>query len=234
MVEAFFHLRPATVGESSSNDTTCLLSGPPTSGKTSLLFQFAYNAALHHDDAFVVFICNQERLRNKPPHLSQSVDPTSDVFKRIQMKYVQDDQGIKSYFAAFHLLDAFPAAVVVDDFGDFFNERTCRERYDNARGRDMALVRTLALCRSAVDYANERSSCRLLLSDMHLGDSPRSLFIYRKWVKSIFTIRDDGMGSFYLKNSLNSGFDKLRRKQVARYSIANQCLKLHSLAEEDG
>ncbi|CAM8900184.1 unnamed protein product [Rhodiola kirilowii] len=227
MAEAFFHLRRPI---ESNNETIWLLSGPLTSGKTSLLFQFAYNAALpaDRDDAFVVFICNQARLRNKPPHLSQTVDPTSDVFKRIQMKYVEDDQGVKNYFAAFHLLDKFPVAVIVDDFGDLFSERTCRERYDNARGRDMALVRTLALCRSAIDYA------KLLLSDTHQGDSPRSLFIYKKWIKSLFTIKDDGMGSFYLKNSHNSGVEKLGRKQVARYSITQECLQLHSLAEEGG
>ena len=36
---------------------------------------------------------------------------------------MDDDKGIKNYFAAFHLHDTFPAAVVVDDFGDFFEER---------------------------------------------------------------------------------------------------------------
>ena len=36
---------------------------------------------------------------------------------------MDDDEGIKNYFAAFHLHDTFPAAVVVDDFGDFFEER---------------------------------------------------------------------------------------------------------------
>lgn len=38
-------------------------------------------------------------------------------------RYVEDDEGIKKYFAAFHLLDKFPVAVVVDDFGEFFIER---------------------------------------------------------------------------------------------------------------
>ena len=38
-------------------------------------------------------------------------------------RYIEDDEGIKRYFAAFHLLKPFPAAVVIDDFGDFFDER---------------------------------------------------------------------------------------------------------------
>lgn len=38
-------------------------------------------------------------------------------------RYVDDDEGIKKYFAAFHLHVTFPVAVVVDDFGDFFDAR---------------------------------------------------------------------------------------------------------------
>lgn len=36
---------------------------------------------------------------------------------------MDDDEGIRNYFAAFHLYAEFPVAVVVDDFGDFFHER---------------------------------------------------------------------------------------------------------------
>ena len=38
-------------------------------------------------------------------------------------RYIEDGDEIKKYFAAFHLLDNFPAAVIVDDFADFFSER---------------------------------------------------------------------------------------------------------------
>lgn len=64
---------------------------------------------------YVVYICNRRRFETKPPFLSQ----------RIQIKYVDDydDEGIKKYFAAFHLLHPFPRAVIIDDFGDFFLER---------------------------------------------------------------------------------------------------------------
>lgn len=36
---------------------------------------------------------------------------------------MDDDEGIKNYFAAFHLHDIFPVSVIIDDFGDFFDER---------------------------------------------------------------------------------------------------------------
>ena len=38
-------------------------------------------------------------------------------------RYLDDDEGIKKYFSAFHLHDTFPAAVVIDDFGNYFQER---------------------------------------------------------------------------------------------------------------
>lgn len=36
---------------------------------------------------------------------------------------MEDDEEIKKYFAAFHLHDKIPTAVVVDDFGDLFDDR---------------------------------------------------------------------------------------------------------------
>uniref|UniRef100_A0A2N9I5B7 Uncharacterized protein n=1 Tax=Fagus sylvatica TaxID=28930 RepID=A0A2N9I5B7_FAGSY len=148
------------------------------------------------------------------------------------MKYVDDDEGIKNYFAAFHLHDTFPAAVVVDDFGDFFEERSCQEKYNNPRGRDLAMVRTLALCHNAVNHANKTMPCKLLLSDTHHGDSPRLLFIYKRWVPTIFTIKGDGSGSFILKSNGNSGSGSSVRIRTAKYSIALQYLILEGIMED--
>lgn len=38
-------------------------------------------------------------------------------------RYIENDEDIKKYFAAFHLHENFPAAVIIDDFSDFFNDR---------------------------------------------------------------------------------------------------------------
>lgn len=38
-------------------------------------------------------------------------------------------------------------------------------------------------------YGSKTGPCKLLLSDTHLGDSPRLLFIYKRWVPTIFTIK---------------------------------------------
>ncbi|KAG2706444.1 hypothetical protein I3760_05G104000 [Carya illinoinensis] len=172
MVERFFSVRQVELLDHNHSDPIMLLSGPPSCGKTSLLFQFAFNSAAGSNHE-VVFICNRRKLESKPPYFSPGIDPSSDTFQRIQMKYVDEDEGIKNYFAAFHLHDTFPAAVVIDDFGDFFEERSCQEKYNNPRGRDLAMVRTLALCHNAIAHANKTGPCKLLLSDTHHGDSPR-------------------------------------------------------------
>ncbi|XP_022762541.1 uncharacterized protein LOC111308479 isoform X2 [Durio zibethinus] len=227
-------------------------------GKTSLLFQFAINSALEcsSSNRKVVFICNRRRLETKPPYLSQGIDPSSDIFQGIKMKYVDDEDGIKKYFAAFHLNDTFPAAVIVDDFGDFFDERyfnylifkqpifnlisiitnmkirSCQERYGNTRGRDLAMVRTLALCHNATIHANKKGSCKLLLSDTHHGDSPRLLFIYKRWIPTIFTVKGDGSGSFLLKYNNYSGNGSSKSTKIAKYSIAFQYLLLEGITED--
>ncbi|KAI3986890.1 hypothetical protein MKX01_014591 [Papaver californicum] len=226
MVKRFFWIKQQTVDEHDDSAAAAaqitLLSGPPSCGKTSLLFQFAVNTVLQQGRN-VVFICNKRRLENKPPFLSQGLDPSSDMFTRIQMKYVEDDEGIKKYFAAFHMHGnneggTFPGAVIIDDFGGFFDDTNCQQRYGgNYRGRDLAMVRTLALCHDAVNHANEtllletpmggggKSSCKLLISDTHHGDTPRSFFIYKRWVPSIFTIKPgDGSGSYLLNNITSS------------------------------
>ncbi|KAF6169642.1 hypothetical protein GIB67_004034 [Kingdonia uniflora] len=232
MVRRFFSTKQLELGNDEPSQLM-LLSGPPNSGKTSIMFQFAYNSA-NSNNGYVVFICNKRRLESKPPYLSQGNDPSSDVYQRIQMKYVDDDEGIKRYFAAFHLQKEFPVAVVVDDFGEFFDDSKCQERYRNQRGRDLAIVRTLALCRNSIMHANEKSegqTCKLLLSDTQQGETPRMLFIYKRWIPSIFTIKGDGSGSFLLNNS-SLTVTGLGKSETAKYSIALQYLVLEGITEE--
>ncbi|KAL7241344.1 hypothetical protein ACSBR2_006879 [Camellia fascicularis] len=236
MVERFFSA-PQTDLHHAQSAPILLLSGPPSSGKTSLLFQFAFNSALETHSSVstngkVVFLCNRRRLESQPPYLSQGIDPSSDIFQRIQMKYVDNDEGINKFFAAFHLHDKFPHTVIIDDFGDLFDERNCQQRYNNPRGRDLAMVRILALCHNAIIHANETGPCKVLLSDTHHGDSPRLLFIYKRWISSIYTIKGDGSGSFLLKNNIYSGSALSQRMRTAKYSIALQYLVLEGITED--
>ncbi|CAA2955161.1 Hypothetical predicted protein [Olea europaea subsp. europaea] len=231
MVERFFFTGKTNSQPPIQPDSVILISGPPSSGKTSLLFQFAFNSVLEKNGT-VVIICNGRRLETNPPFLSQGVDPSSDIFQHIQMKYVDDDEGIKNYFAAFHIHDIFPVSVIIDNFADFFDGRNCQERYNNPRGRDLAMTRTLALCQNAINHAKSKGPCNLLLSDTHQGDSPRLLYIYKRWISCIYTIREgDGSGSFILKN--NSDTTRAERMRTAKYSIALQYLVLEGVTEDE-
>ncbi|GAB2214066.1 hypothetical protein Droror1_Dr00018400 [Drosera rotundifolia] len=235
MEEMFFS---TTISGHHSSDQIILLSGPPSSGKTSLLFQFALNTIAQSldggDRRHVEFLCCRRRLQAKPPFLSKGIDSESELFDRIRIKYVEDEGDVKRYFAAFHLHDWLPPlAVVVDDFGGFFDQRNCQERYASARGRDLAMVRTLALCQNAMLHANEKAPCKLLLSDSHQGEAPRLLFIYKRWVSSIFTIKGDGAGSFILTNNTIVKDTNIGQKsRTARYSIALQFLVLEEITED--
>ncbi|KAL8519955.1 hypothetical protein ACS0TY_010767 [Phlomoides rotata] len=231
MVERFFFMPDMKKFHlSNQSEPISFLSGPPSSGKTSLLFQFAFNFAA--EGKGVVILCNRRKLETNPPFLSQGVDPSSEIFQRIQIKYVDDDEGIKNYFAAFHLHDTFPVLVIIDDFVDFFDERNCQERYNSPRGRDLAMVRVLALCRNAIYHANKRGPCELQLSDTHKGDSPRLLYIYKRWVSCIYTIKEgDGSGLFILRKSYSGAVNE-EQKRSAKYSVALQHLVLEGLVEE--
>ncbi|KAI3796869.1 hypothetical protein L1987_39555 [Smallanthus sonchifolius] len=225
MVERFFSIN----SPNTHDDSMILLSGPPSSGKTSLLFQFAFNSVASNEDKSVVFICSRRKLDSKPPFLSKGIDPSHTVFDRIQIKYVEDEEGINKFFAAFHMHDTFPVLVIIDDFGDFFDERNCQQRYHSPRGRELAIVRTLALCRNAVNHANETGPCMLLFSDTHHGDTPKFLHIYKRWVNSIYAIKGDGIGSYILRSN---GSEMVRTK-AAKYSIALQYLVLEEIYENE-
>ncbi|XP_020570620.1 uncharacterized protein LOC110017837 isoform X5 [Phalaenopsis equestris] len=187
----------------STSEQLSLLCGPPACGKTSLLFQFAFNCAAESGGK-VVFICSKKRLEHKPPFLPQDIDPASDILGRIQMKYVEDDVEIKKYFAAFHLHERFPVAVIIDDFGDFFIKGS-----------------KLQPC----------GSCKLLLSDTQRRDNASLLFIYKIWMQSIFIIEVGGMDSFFLKNMANQRNWPTRRR-IAKYNFACQYLILEEVLEE--
>ncbi|KAH0917802.1 hypothetical protein HID58_025462 [Brassica napus] len=88
MTERFFPTKPSSGGAGNyRRGNLTLLSGPISSGKTSLLFQFALNIASASQTNHVVFICHRKRIESNPPFLSQGIDPSSsDAFNRIQMK----------------------------------------------------------------------------------------------------------------------------------------------------
>ncbi|RAL41983.1 hypothetical protein DM860_016358 [Cuscuta australis] len=59
------------------------------------------------EGGFVVFFSSRRKLESKPPFLAPDVESSSTIF------------------TAFHVHDAIPILVIIDDFADFFDDRYC-------------------------------------------------------------------------------------------------------------
>lgn len=68
-----------------------------------------------------------------------------------------------------------------------------------------------------------------MLSDTHHGDSSRLLYVYKRWILTIFTIKGDGSGSYLLEKNVNSATGKTR---AAKFSVALQYLVLEGIINE--
>lgn len=94
------------------------------------------------------------------------------------------------------------------------------------------MVRTLALCQNAVIHANDTRPCSLMLSDTHHGDSSRLLYVYKRWILTIFTIKGDGSGSYLLEKNVNSASGGSGKTRAAKFSVALQYLVLEGIINE--
>ncbi|KAL6064257.1 ATPase domain-containing protein [Balamuthia mandrillaris] len=89
----FFSVEPSALAEDPSewqHESHCsLLLGPPRCGKTSLLFQYAYNYAKSHAQRpnAVFFLCMKQKICNQLPLFPAAIEPDMTVLERIQMKF---------------------------------------------------------------------------------------------------------------------------------------------------
>ncbi|XP_057426120.1 uncharacterized protein LOC130719515 [Lotus japonicus] len=131
----FTYVRKEEQSESDGGDILLERKQPPEPASTTLQSASSFWPSFFWENFTALPICIQCSSSSTslqllfqpkcPLHLQppKGIDPSSDVFHCIQMKYVNDDEDIRKYFAAFHLLDTLPAAVVIDDFGDFFDNK---------------------------------------------------------------------------------------------------------------
>jgi hypothetical protein len=113
------------------------------SGKTTLLFTYAVNAAA--DGGRAVFLCRRERLEAAPPLLPPHRAP-QDALRRVDMRcarsccsspclllmlrstplmlrYLADDRELRRWCSSMHLLSAQPHCIAVDDLSSFVDAR---------------------------------------------------------------------------------------------------------------
>nr|DAD29816.1 TPA_asm: hypothetical protein HUJ06_031284 [Nelumbo nucifera] len=164
MVERFFFLSTKQQIEKEkecNNSQMMLLSGPPSCGKTSLFFRFAINSAFRASPLtyprYSTFITTLF-----------GIDATSDVFNLIR---INQSKPVRTTFTALHweylppyvlyFMDRYSQCKVTRGYCNGVSTvwihtstcRNCKERLGNPRGRDLAMVRTLALCRDALAHA---------------------------------------------------------------------------------
>lgn len=71
-----------------------------------------------------------------------------------------------------------------------------------------------------------------MLSDTHHGDSSRLLYVYKRWILTIFTIKGDGSGSYLLEKNVNSASGGSGKTRAAKFSVALQYLVLEGIINE--
>ncbi|KAK3263722.1 hypothetical protein CYMTET_27496 [Cymbomonas tetramitiformis] len=196
----------------------CLVSGPARSGKTSILFQLAYNCAAQGQR--VLFICKRQKIETVPPLPPAGVTPSacSHIYTNIDMRYLESDAELRKYFASFHLLPRFPHLVIVDDFSDIVEGRSSGDR----RVQEYAFVRTLALAHDTVNFASQKLSpqaCRLVVSDTGGDNGPKYLFLYQRWLRLAFgiTVADRSFLFSVLESEKSAG----AANSIVRYTISN-------------
>ncbi|KAK9822227.1 hypothetical protein WJX81_001571 [Elliptochloris bilobata] len=164
-----------------------LVTGPERSGKTSILFHFAHSKAAGGNK--VVFICKRAKLEQVPPLLPHGGDVKDPAYSNVQMRYLDTMAELRRYAACFHLLEAPPSALVVDDISDFLDSRILDRRM-----READLVKTLALLHNAVTSVRRKGgaaghTCVLLVSDTSPADSPHAVYLFKRWLPLTFAIK---------------------------------------------
>ncbi|XP_024529077.1 uncharacterized protein LOC9650529 isoform X3 [Selaginella moellendorffii] len=176
-----------------------LLTGPSCSGKTTLLFHFAINLVSEQGLSNVVIICKRSSMENDPPSLPEDLD--TQHLRRISFKYVSDDEDLDKYFAAFHLANPLPQAVIIDSFSEFFEDWIYEDDGGDGQPLEVAMVDSLALCLNAMEHARIsigaglqacdlgfiRRSCEL---HVHLQEIPLSSLCHQKGrLLKVFLVR---------------------------------------------
>ena len=111
-----------------------LILGDKKTGKTSIAFKMAYEAA--SEGSVVLFVCLQNKIRSNFPLMvslaeifggtdqnnsanddgSQPLSWSPIILSRIMLKYISNAAELKQLCASIHMLQPRPQCVIIDDF----------------------------------------------------------------------------------------------------------------------
>src|SRR5438128_1111076 len=97
----------------------CALTGAPRTGKTSLLFQYAYSIVKNDPEANVMFVCS----RQSPSPIFEQTSESLEPLKRIHMRYIETGISLRQFLANIHLLpvELLPSCICVDDLSQMLS-----------------------------------------------------------------------------------------------------------------
>ena len=90
-----------------------LISGPKSSGKTSLLFEMAFQAA---ENGLNVLFLSCRHIKTLPHYHGNRSKPSTDVLERIQIIYPISLKELLKLLGTIHLQNTLYQMVIVDDF----------------------------------------------------------------------------------------------------------------------
>ena len=137
----------------SKTGTRLLLAGPNSSGKTSLLFEYAVSYAEQEE---TVLFTAPKPISRLPLFVNGRSQPKPGILKLINFVYLATYTDLINFFAKVHLsetrtsLHGRPKHVLIDDFDSYFQEECSRTEETNR------IAKCLAYIVDAVEYFSER------------------------------------------------------------------------------
>ena len=102
-----------------------MICGPPSSGKSSLLFELALSFA--EEEKYVLYIC-PKKITKLPLLANGRSRPTNGTLKYIQMMYLESRRDFLNYMASIHFATNKPfSAIIVDDVDEYYTSSTKNE-----------------------------------------------------------------------------------------------------------
>eukprot|EP01089_Gocevia_fonbrunei_P015377 TRINITY_DN4488_c0_g2_i1.p1 TRINITY_DN4488_c0_g2~~TRINITY_DN4488_c0_g2_i1.p1 ORF type:complete len:218 (+),score=18.12 TRINITY_DN4488_c0_g2_i1:34-687(+) len=156
-----------------------LVLGNERSGKSSLLFQYAYNHVQKFKGSSVWFVCSRQKIQSQLPLFCEGVSPKQEHLRSIKMKYLEDAESMCYFLSSVHLMTDVPDLLIIDDLSSFIT-----------LGVPQALnnfCKILAYLKHCYDYlitSQKKSNFMILASDTIHHD----INLYKRWIKNVIMI----------------------------------------------
>jgi len=166
-----------------------LLFGPKRCGKTSLLFEYAFQCAMAEHD--VLFI-TRHKLDKLPHYINSRQQPSMSTLKRIEMLYLDTLKDFLQVMTTMHLRERKYTLLIVDNLDDYIT---------GASKDSFAIAaKVCAFVCDAVAYLRTCGLGTMLLCSMESGRGGRSALskIIENWIPNVV--------QFYPYNRSGGGF----------------------------